>query len=92
MEESVIRLEKVSKTLRDFWLRPTVAAVEALDPGVKRGAKIREASAWKVPYKLVVGPRDEASGTVSVRKSGEGDLGAMTIDDFVAKIRGELEP
>ena len=66
--------------------------VEVDDSAEKLGAKIREASAWKVPYKLVVGPRDEAAGTVSVRKSGEGDLGAMSLDDFVAKIRGELEP
>ena len=57
----------------------------------KLGAKIREASNWKVPYKLVVGPRDEAAGTVSVRKSGEGDLGAMTVADLVAKLKGELE-
>ena len=57
----------------------------------KLGAKIREASNWKVPYKLVVGPRDEASGTVSVRKSGEGDLGAMTVADLVAKLKGELK-
>ena len=66
--------------------------VEVDGSAEKLGAKIREASAWKVPYKLVVGPRDEAAGTVSVRKSGEGDLGAMSLDDFVAKIRGELEP
>jgi threonyl-tRNA synthetase len=57
----------------------------------KLGAKIREASNWKVPYKLVVGPRDEASGTVSVRKSGEGDLGAMTVADLVTKLKGELK-
>ena len=56
----------------------------------KLGAKIREASFWKVPYKLVVGPRDEASGTVSVRKTGEGDLGAMTMPEFMAKIKTEL--
>ena len=37
MEESVIRLEKVSKTFRDFWLRPTVAAVDSLDLEVRRG-------------------------------------------------------
>ena len=51
--------------------------------------KIREASFWKVPYKLVVGPRDEASGTVSVRKTGEGDLGAMTLDVLIEKLRSE---
>ena len=38
--------------------------VEVDDSAEKLGAKIREASNWKVPYKLVVGPRDEAAGTV----------------------------
>ena len=58
----------------------------------KLGAKIREATLQKLPYQVVVGPRDEAAGTVSVRKSGEGDLGAMSLADFVEKIRGELTP
>ena len=44
-----------------------------------------------MPYKLVVGPRDEASGTVSVRKSGEGDLGAMTVADLMKKLQAEMK-
>jgi threonyl-tRNA synthetase len=59
------------------------------DSAEKLGAKIREASFWKVPYKLVVGPRDEAAGTVSVRKSGEGDLGAMTLPQLRERLRSE---
>jgi threonyl-tRNA synthetase len=58
----------------------------------KLGAKIREASFWKVPYKIVVGPRDEAAGTVSVRKSGEGDLGAMSLDDLLKRLAAEAQP
>ena len=65
--------------------------VEVDGSAEKLGVKIREASAWKVPYKLVVGPRDEADGTVSVRKSGEGDLGAMKLEDFLVRIGGELK-
>ncbi|MCQ2368632.1 MAG: threonine--tRNA ligase [Kiritimatiellae bacterium] len=57
----------------------------------KLGAKIREASNWKVPYKVVVGPRDEADETVSVRKTGEGDLGAMKLPDFLAKLQSEIK-
>ena len=63
--------------------------VEVDSSAEKLGAKIREASNWKVPYKLVVGPRDEAAGTVSVRKSGEGDLGAMTLDEFLKSLESE---
>ena len=65
--------------------------VEVDDSAEKLGAKIREASVWKVPYKLVVGPRDEAAETVSVRKSGEGDLGAMTLDAFLARLAAEVK-
>ena len=63
--------------------------VEVDDSAEKLGAKIREASNWKVPYKIVVGPRDAAAGTVSVRKSGEGDLGTMSLADLIAKFKTE---
>jgi threonyl-tRNA synthetase len=39
----------------------------------------------------VVGPRDEAAGTISVRSRAEGDLGAMTLADFTARLNGEVE-
>ena len=55
----------------------------------KLGAKIREAAVQKVPYQIVVGPRDEAAGTLSVRSRADGDLGAMTADAFVARLREE---
>ena len=57
----------------------------------KLGAKIREATLQKVPYQVVVGPRDEAAGTVSVRSRAEGDLGAMPLDALIAKLKGEIE-
>jgi len=56
----------------------------------KLGAKIREATIQKVPYQLVVGPRDEAAGTVSVRSRADGDLGAMKLDDLIARLRAEV--
>lgn len=49
----------------------------------KIGYKIREAQLQKVPYMLVVGEKETESGTVSVRKRGEGDIGAMSIGDFI---------
>lgn len=55
----------------------------------KLGAKIREATLQKVPYQVVVGPRDEANGTVSVRSRSEGDLGAMALDEFVVRLQAE---
>ena len=57
----------------------------------KLGAKIREATLQKVPYQLVVGPRDAAAGTVSVRSRTAGDLGAMSVDALAERLAGELE-
>ena len=57
----------------------------------KLGAKIRSATLQKVPYQVVVGLRDEAAGTVSVRSRTAGDLGAMTADELIGKLTGEIE-
>ena len=56
----------------------------------KLGAKIRDAELQKVPYMLVVGPRDAEAGTVSARRKGLGDLGAMPLAAFLERIRGEI--
>ena len=57
----------------------------------KLGAKIREATMMKVPYQVVVGPRDEAAGQISVRSRADGDLGAMKLEDFMAKLEKEVK-
>ena len=64
--------------------------VEVDDSAEKLGAKIREATLMKVPYQVVVGPRDEANGTISVRSRTDGDLGAMKLEDLVAKLQEEM--
>ena len=56
----------------------------------KLGAKIRDAELAKIPYMLVVGPRDAEAGTVSVRRKGEGDLGAMPLAGFLDRIGREI--
>ncbi|MDD6276157.1 MAG: threonine--tRNA ligase [Clostridia bacterium] len=48
----------------------------------KIGYKIREAQLEKVPYMLIMGDKDIEGGFVSVRKRGEGDIGAMGVDEF----------
>ena len=58
--------------------------VEVDDRNEKIGKKIREAQMEKIPYMLVVGDRDVENGTVSVRHRAEGDLGAMSYDQFAA--------
>ncbi|KKQ92900.1 MAG: Threonine-tRNA ligase [Candidatus Azambacteria bacterium GW2011_GWA2_39_10] len=54
------------------------------------GKKIREAELEKIPYILVVGDKEEKSGTVAVREHGKGDLGAQKIEKFKSKILTEI--
>ncbi|MBC7340649.1 MAG: threonine--tRNA ligase [Firmicutes bacterium] len=51
--------------------------------------KIRAAQLEKIPYMLVVGDREEASSQVAVRHRSEGDLGPMSPDTFLARLREE---
>jgi len=53
----------------------------------KIGKKIRDAQLEKIPYMVVVGDRDMENGTVSPRHRSDGDLGAMTMDEFTALLR-----
>ena len=57
----------------------------------KIGKKIREATLEKIPYMLVVGDRDMEAGTVSVRTRAGEDLGAMSLTDFGAMLRGVVD-
>jgi threonyl-tRNA synthetase len=57
----------------------------------KIGYKIREAQMQKIPYMLVVGDKEAGAGTVSVRTRGGVDLGAMPVDEFMAKITEEIK-
>ncbi len=56
----------------------------------KVGAKIREAQLDKVPYMLVVGEKEQAAGTVSVRDRFEGDSGAMSVAEFITRAEKEV--
>ena len=56
----------------------------------KIGYKIREAQMQKVPYMLVIGEREAEAGLVSVRSRKDGDIGTMTLDDFIAKALKEV--
>lgn len=43
----------------------------------------------KIPYMLIVGEKEEADNSVSVRKHGQGDLGTFSMEDFIAHITDE---
>src|SRR5690606_3879562 len=56
--------------------------VESNTKSDKIGAKIRDAQMQKIPYMLVLGDKELEDGVVAVRERKEGDIGAMTLDDF----------
>ena len=57
----------------------------------KTGYKIREAQLQKIPYMLLMGDKDIEGNCVSVRKRGEGDIGAMGVDEFVEMAAKQIE-
>ncbi|HKL93657.1 MAG TPA: threonine--tRNA ligase [Clostridia bacterium] len=59
--------------------------------GEKVGKKIREAQLDKMPYMLIIGDKEAEQGLVSVRHRVEGELGTMTLDSFIEKVKAEIE-
>ncbi len=58
----------------------------------KLGAKIRNARPWRAPYLLVLGPKEAEIDSVGVRSRDLGELGAMKVDEFIARVQGEARP
>ena len=77
--------EHVAKTLRDAELR-----AEADLRNEKINYKIREHSLNRLPYQLVVGDKEKAAGKVAVRTRGGQDLGQMTLDVLIERLRQEV--
>ncbi|MDQ6640647.1 MAG: threonine--tRNA ligase [Pseudomonadota bacterium] len=84
-ENSADYAQEVAKTLQKQGLR-----VDSDLRNEKITYKIREHSLQKVPYILVVGDKEKASGAVSVRARGNHDLGAMPLGDFTAKLVDDI--
>ena len=78
--------EEVTAKLNDLGFR-----VESDLRNEKIGYKIREAQLQKTPYMLVVGDKEKEAGAVAVRTRSGVDLGAMPLDDFIAKLREEVD-
>jgi threonyl-tRNA synthetase len=54
------------------------------------GKRIRENELKRIPYLLVVGEKEEQTGSVAVRRQGKGDQGVLTVEEFVNRINGEV--
>ena len=89
-----IEIEKVDTEVTDEDVQKDLEAVQKKnarlvtvdDRAEKTGYKIREAQLQKIPYMLVLGDKESENGTVAVRSRKDGDLGAVAVDEFVAKV------
>lgn len=84
--------EKVADYARSVVAEMTARGIRAtadLSPE-KLGAKIRLAQVEKVPYMIVIGPKEEAAGQLSIRSRQRGDEGAVAKDEFIQRIESEI--
>lgn len=84
-EKHEIYAEKVLHSLENNEIR---ALIDNRNETV--GKKIREAEMSKTPFMLIVGESDEKNNTISVRKHGGDDLGAINVQDFVDLVTKEI--
>lgn len=77
--------EKLSELLNNSDIRTVLD-----DRNEKIGRKIRDNELKKIPYLLIVGENEMNSQTVSVRRQGQGDMGAMPVEEFIKKINEEV--
>jgi threonyl-tRNA synthetase len=85
-EEQAGYAAAVAKKLKDAGLR-----TDLYDNNDKINAKVREAAMLKIPYLLVVGNKEAENNQVSVRRQDGTPLGVMSVDDFVAMARKEVD-
>ncbi len=78
--------KKISEELEKAGIR-----VEIDDRQEKIGYKIREAQLQKIPYMLILGDKEVEANAVGVRSRKDGDIGQMKLNDFIEKIKKEIE-
>ena len=78
--------EKLKEKLEEYNIR-----VELDEREEKIGYKIREAQLQKIPYMLIVGDKEVEANAVGVRSRKDGDIGAMSVEDFINKIEEEIK-
>ncbi len=82
--------EKVSEFLKNYDIRTLID-----ERSEKIGKKIRDNELKRIPYLLIIGEKEQESGSVSVRRQGEGDKGVMYLEDFAVflqkEVRSQLE-
>ena len=84
--------QRVRRAARSSELREAGVRVAVDDRSESVGKKIRDAELGRYPYMLVVGDREQEAGAVAVRSHDDGELGAMPLADFAARVAAETEP
>ena len=78
--------EKLKEKLEEYDIR-----IELDEREEKIGYKIREAQLQKIPYMLIIGDKEVQANAVGVRSRKDGDIGAMSVEDFINKIEEEIK-
>ena len=84
------KFEEYGKQLEENLRQAGLRVTGDYDPE-KIGAKIRKAQMEKIPYMLIIGQKEADANNVSVRCRVRGDLGSMTLDEFIAQAKKEVE-
>ena len=79
--------ENINKSLSDDGLR---SSIDYRNEKISR--KVRDAELKKVPYMMIIGDNEMSSNTISVRKKSKGDIGKMSLNDFLSNIMTDLSP
>jgi threonyl-tRNA synthetase len=85
------KFTEYASSVRDRLLDKGLRIVADLGPD-RVGYKIRQASLQKIPYVLVVGEREQEAGNINVRSHAGGELGGMSVDEFLGRIAAERVP
>jgi len=78
--------QKVSEFLKNCDIRTLID-----ERSEKIGKKIRDNELKRIPYLLIVGEKEQESGTISVRRQGEGDKGVMNLEEFAQFLQSEVQ-
>jgi threonyl-tRNA synthetase len=78
--------EKVSNFLKNYDIRTLID-----ERSEKIGKKIRDNELKRIPYLLIIGEKEQESGSVSVRRQGEGDKGVMDLEEFARFMQSEVQ-
>ncbi|MFH1346932.1 MAG: His/Gly/Thr/Pro-type tRNA ligase C-terminal domain-containing protein, partial [Spirochaetota bacterium] len=77
--------EKIAKEMVKENIR-----IEIPDSSETLGKRIREAELKKIPYILVVGDKEIAADSVSIRQRSKGDLGTLKLNELIEKLKKEI--